>query len=697
MSSRVSVSHRQKRAVVYVRQSTAAQVHHHVESKQRQYALAERAVSLGWPRELVETIDEDQGKSGATAEGRRGFNRLADEVAHGRVGAVFALEVSRLARSSHDWQRLLSLCAVADVLVIDEQSIYDPARHDDKLLLDLKGAMSEQELHWLRLRLAGGRLNKARRGEAYVHPPAGYVWTPTGLALDPDESVRRAVRWVFERFTIEPSGGAVLRWARDVGFRIPTRNRTTSEVRWSILGASRLYDMLHNPVYAGVYVFGRRPTRKTLVDGKIGQSRRRLDDRKDWPVSLDDAHPAYITWETYMSNRDKLTANRQQRVDGGAPRRGDALLSGLLLCGRCGYRMGTHYDRGGRWSYRCHRDDGGPRTSCWSAAGKPLDNAVEQLFLNTMVPEHIELGLAVERHARDQGESLDRAWQTRLEQVRYQVRLAERRYMAVDPDNRTVARTLEGRWEDALREAADVDRQYDEARRIKRVQLTDTDRVRIRQLAEDLPAVWRAPTTAVEDRKAMLRIAIEIVALSPVDLPLRRTQIDVQWHSGTTSTVFVARPRRGEYLKTTAPIEETIRALAADGLHDSKIAGELNENGFSNGAGEPWTLQTVRSFRSRRKIPRVAATLHHTPLLPERDAEGWYSVPGAAAHMSVSSDTVRRWIRRGLVTSRRGDHGPHRNVYWLTLDPETEQRLRALRNRRGGRHQKETRPTDSTS
>ncbi len=376
MSGRVSTSHLQRRAYVYVRQSTAAQVHEHVESTKRQYGLVDRAVALGWCREQVEVVDEDQGRSGSTAEGRNGFARLAHEVAHGRVGAVLAIEVSRLARSSQDWQRLLSLCAVARVLVVDEQSIYDPSQHDDKLLLDLKGAMSEQELHWLRLRLAGGRLNKARRGEAYVHPPAGYVWGEHGLEQDPDEAVRRAVQLLFDRFAVEPSARALMRWARDSGFRMPTRDRTTGHVSWRVLGHVRLGDILHNPVYAGVYVFGRRPTKQVLVGGIVKKVRVRLDDRSEWPVGIDGAHPGYITWETYMSNVNKLRSNRSRATSSGPPREGQALLAGLLLCGRCGRRMTPHYDSASstpRWLYTCWGHDDGPRSVCWSVPGMSLD------------------------------------------------------------------------------------------------------------------------------------------------------------------------------------------------------------------------------------------------------------------------------------------------------------------------------------
>ncbi|MEI8259293.1 MAG: recombinase family protein, partial [Deltaproteobacteria bacterium] len=357
MSGKIGPMHLERQAYIYIRQSTSAQVHEHIESKQRQYALAERAVQLGWSRATVEIVDEDQGKSGSTAEGRDGFARLAHAVAQGKVGAIFAVEASRLARSSQDWQRLLSLCAVAQVMVIDEQTAYDPSHHDDKLLLDIKGAMSEQELHWLSLRLAGGRLNKARRGESYVTPATGYVWGERGLELDPDESVRAAVRVILERFTVEPSARALLRWAHRSGFLMPTRQRGTSEVVHRPLGNVRLNNMLRNPVYAGVYVYGRYPTRKALVDGQIRKVRERLDEPNDWPVRINDAHPAYITWERFMSNQDKLRQNTtcMAKAGRGAPREGQALLAGIVLCGRCSRRMSVRYETSSsRWQYFCH-------------------------------------------------------------------------------------------------------------------------------------------------------------------------------------------------------------------------------------------------------------------------------------------------------------------------------------------------------
>jgi len=681
MRGKITPSHLGRQAYVYVRQSTGAQVHLNVESKQRQYALADHAEALGWSADAVEIVDEDQGRSGSSTDGRDGFVRLAHDVAHGKVGAIFAVEASRLARSSQDWQRLLSLCAVAQVAVIDEHTVYDPSHHDDKLLLDLKGAMSEQELHWLSLRLAGGRLNKARRGESYITPPTGYIWGGKGLALDPDEAVRNAVAVIFERFSIEPSARAVQRWALQSGFLMPTRQRGGGPVQWRPLGNARLNDMLHNPAYAGVYVFGRKPVRKVLVDGEIRQVRHWLKEPAEWPVRIDDAHPAYISWETYMSNQDKL----RQNVSGtgsqvrGAPREGPALLSGLLLCGRCGRRMTPRYrsiQRGDPWwSYTCWGDSSkGPKT-CWSVAGPAIDQAVEELFLSTMVPDELELSLAVECETESQAASLERAWRTRIEQAQYEARLAERRYKAVDPDNRVVARTLEGEWEQRLQDLQAAEQQYAEACRQRLTELTTQDRERIRQLARDLPAVWRSSTTQPAERKAMLRLVIEAIALHPVDVPRRCTKMRVQWHSGVVSELEVVRYRRGESHRHAPEAVQRVRELAAMGLHDDEIAQQLNDEGLRTGTGLMWSDEHVRQLRCRKRIERLAPDRPRMPPLPHQDADGRYSVPGAMARFGVSQGIVYRWIKQGLVKASRADHGTHRDVYWLDIDADTAARL----------------------
>lgn len=689
MTGKIRAVHLERRAYVYVRQSTSAQVHEHVESTQRQYALAERAVRLGWSSAAVEIVDEDQGKSGASAEGRDGFARLAHDVAHGKVGAIFAIEASRLARSSQDWQRLLSLCSVAQVAVIDEQTVYDPSDRDDKLLLDLKGAMSEQELRWLSLRLAGGRLNKARRGESYITPPTGYVWGGKGLELDPDESVRHAVKLVFERFSVEPSARAVLRWALKTGFLVPTRDRATSDVRWHPLGNVRLLNMLRNPAYAGVYVFGRHPVRTVLIDGEICKVRARIDDPSAWPVRIDNAHPAYITWETYVKNREKLQQNtaRAGRATAGAPREGSALLVGVVICGRCGRRMGVRYESGSqRWSYACCGESSNGDKLCWSVAGLAIDRAVEQLFLDTMVPSEIDLSLAIDREVEEQAASLDNAWRARIEQTRYEARRAERRYKAVDPDNRVVARTLERDWEERLRELETVERQHAEARRQAHIELTADDRRRIRELARDLPAVWAAPSTCTADRKAMIRLVIEAIAVHPIDVPKRMTRIRVQWHGGAVSEIEIARPGRGDHYRLDADVLTRIRQLSRAAKHDDEIADQLNREGLRTGTGLGWYGELVRSIRSKQRIERVAPDRTRMPPLPHRHPEtGWYSVPGAMARFRVGENVVRRWIAQRLVQATRADFGTHRNVFWLDIDKATARRLTAQCRPRGRR------------
>jgi len=685
MKIKISELHLDRSAYVYVRQSTSAQVHEHVESKQRQYALAERAVALGWAPEAVEVVDEDQGKSGASAEGRDGFARLAHDVAHGKVGAIFAIEASRLARSSQDWQRLLSLCSVAHVAVIDEQTVYDPSDRDDKLLLDLKGAMSEQELRWLSLRLAGGRLNKARRGESYVTPATGYIWGGSGLALDPDESVQSAVKLVFERFAVEPSARAVLRWALRTGFLMPTRERGTSEVTCRPLGNLRLNTMLRNPVYTGTYVFGRHPIRTMLVDGEIRKVRARIDAPSEWPVRIDDAHPAYISWETYVKNQEKLHQNTTRGgATPGAPREGRALLVGVAICGRCGRRMSSRYEsRSERWNYACWGESSHGEGLCWSVPGASIDRAVEQLFLETMVPSEIELSLAVEREVDKQADSLDKAWRARAEQARYEARRAERRYKAVDPDNRVVARTLEREWEARLREQEAVERQHADARNEARVELTVEDRRRIRELARDLPAVWAASTTCAADRKAMLRLVIEVIVLHPVDVPKRTTRIRVQWTSGAVSELATERPGKGEHRVHAPEVVKRIRELAAAGLRDDEIARQLDSDGLRTGGGLEWKEDLVRAARRKNGIERVARDRPSMRPLPLQHPDGRYSVPGAAARFGVSRNVVRSWIRQGLVTATRADFGTHRDVCWLVIDAAAASRLAARSRGRG--------------
>lgn len=686
MKGQLEASQLTRRAFVYVRQSTMAQVLHHQESTMMQYDLRQRALALGWAPEAIEVIDEDQARSATTTDGRSGFGYVARAVAHGEAGAVFAFDVSRMARASEDFRRLLGLCGVAGVAVIDEQRIYDPADHDDKLLLELKGAMSEAEIHWLRLRLEGARQHKARRGALKLPAPTGYVWGQRGFELDPDEAVQRAMRVIFQRYDIEPSGWAVVRWARQTGFTVPTRRSATdgdAGVEWKALGVSRLHEILKNPVYAGVYTYGRRRQQQVLVDGQIRRVRPDMRDPDRWMVKIDHAHPGYITWERYVQNQDKLRQNmaRTGNLSRGAPREGPALLSGLLVCGRCGQRMGPGYARGARarfWTYICHGDRDKGQKGCWTVAGARIDAAVEQLFLDTMVPSELDLALAVDHEVAGHAEELAQQWRARREQAAYEARRAEKRYKAVDPDNRVVARTLEREWESKLRELEEVERQYAEARRTKRVELSPDDRTRVRELARDLPAVWRSPVTPPADRKAMMRLVIEAISLSPIEVPRRATRVTVAWQSGTVTEIEVPRPHRRDLFRTPPPAVERMRALAAAGRHDEEIAEILNADGMRTGRGHAWNTWAVRWTRKTERICRVAPDRPRRELLPDQFPDGRYSVAGAATHFGVTMDVIRAWVRRGLVPGERNDFQAHRRVWWLEIAEDTAARLERL-------------------
>jgi DNA invertase Pin-like site-specific DNA recombinase len=661
----------------------------HGESTQRQYALADRAVALGWSRDAVEVIDEDQGTSGASTKGREGFARLAHAVAHGEVGAVLAVEVSRLARCSEDWRRLLSLCAVAECAVIDEQTIYDAGNSDDRLLLDLKGTMSEAELQWLGLRLTGARRNKARRGELRIRPPTGYVWAERGLELDPDEAVQHAVRVVLERYAIEPSAWAVVRWAREAGVQFPTRQWHAgggSDVTWKPLGISRLHEMLRNPLYAGAYVYGRRPHKTVLIDGEIRSVRVPGRNPEHWAACIKDAHTGYISWEAYVSHQKKLSDNHARRgaAAKGAPREGAALLSGLVLCGRCGRRMRPSYDTRStrRFSYICGGDRDKGQVMCWSVPGEPIDRAVETLLLETVKPSELDLCLAVEREVGGQTNALERQWRSRLEQAGYAARHAERRYKAVDPDNRVVARTLEREWEQRLRELEEVQQHFEQARQHRRIELSSEDRTRIRSLARDLLSVWKATTTTPADRKAMLRLVFEAISLSPVDVPRRATRVRVQWQSRAVTELEVPRPDRRERKRTPALVIERIRREVEGGASDDEIAARLNAEGVTTGASKAWNAWAVRWARGRAKISRMAHDCPRDVPLPDRHPDnGQYSVGGVAKRFGVTATIVYRWIHEGLLRGHRESFGSHPHAWWLHVDEATAARLDALPRR----------------
>lgn len=679
MNDKIQRTHLERMAVVYLRQSTMRQVHEHRESTARQYNLQQRAIDLGWTPESVQVVDEDLGQSGSSTENRTGFRQLAEDVARCRVGAIFALEPSRFARNSADWHRLLELCGLANVLIADEQGVYAPRDPNDRLLLGLKGQMSEAEQYWMRLRLYGGKLAKARRGDLYIQPPTGYEWDEGSnrLRLDPDEEVRHAVRLVFERFGIDGSSMAVMRYFARNGLRLPARASATGEIQWMPPRATPILNMLKNPLYTGTYVYGRREERVGLVNGERRRRRITQIPRDAWKACLRDHHPAYISWEQFTMNQEKLNANRTNHKSPdqrGAAREGAALLQGLVLCGRCGNRMTVHYTRkDGVPNYVCHLAKKRGQSGCWTVPGERADQAVAEAFLSAAQPPEIELSFAVAREADRQAEEIDRQWKLRLDRVRYETQIAERRYKAVDPDNRVVARTLERDWEEKLREAERVEREHVEVRQREKVDLTDDDRAQILALARDLPRVWRASTTTPAQRKNLLRMLVREVSLTPIDVPIRQTRIQILWVTGAVTAIAVDRPTRAMATATSESAVARIRELVAAGRTTRQIATALNRAGMTTGKGNRWNDAAVQLVRRNNGLQSPAPNV----AVPNQRDDGLLSTNGVAARFGVTPHIVRYWVERGLLAPKAG--GGQGRVAWYEIDDDTTTRLEAAK------------------
>jgi DNA invertase Pin-like site-specific DNA recombinase len=686
MNTKIRSIHLERKAVVYLRQSSVRQVRDHRESTSRQYGLRERALQLGWSADAIEVIDDDLGQSGSSTESRRGFQRLAENVAHGRIGGLFALEVSRLARSSADWHRLLELAGLADVVIGDEDVVYDPHDYNDRLLLGLKGQFADAELYWMRLRLHGGRLSKARRGEFVFSPPTGYVWgDDQRLRLDPDEGVQRCMRLIFERFRLEKSGRAVVRYFRELGLQMPVRDRSTGELSWTAPRYHLVLCALKNPLYTGAYVYGRREQRMALVDGQR-RIRRLVLPQDSWKVCKRDQHPAYVSWEEFMANQEKVRHNaaalrRREPDRHGAAREGEALLQGLILCGRCGRRMSPRYFSRIPPQYTCLDVDRVSR--CFVAAVRPIDEVVAKLFLGVIQPAEIDLSLALTRDAEKQAHEIARQRKLRLENARYEVRLAERRYKSVDPDNRTVARTLEREWNDKLEELTGLERQYEAVRRREKVELSEQDRQQILLLARDLPRVWNAQSTTAAERKNLLRMLIREVSIKPVDVPERVTRIQVLWVTGATSEAQIPRYAPGES-RTPRDSLKMLRELCTQNLSDAAIAERLNAMDLTPSRSARWNAHGVSHTRYRHAIAKAPAP--GPGPIPSKREDGLYSIRGVADLLGMSIAGVHGWLAKGIISPTA--RGPNRS-YWFRLEPAEVKRLRSLRNPpRGGRRKK---------
>jgi DNA invertase Pin-like site-specific DNA recombinase len=673
---KVEASHLARQAVVYIRQSTFIQVRDNTGSTMRQYDLVQRAQELGWPETHIRVID--QAHSGTTSVNRDGFQLVVAEVGLRHVGAVFCLEASRLARANSDWYRLLEICALTDTLVVDEDGLYDPGDYNDRLLLGIKGTMSEAELHWLRQRLLGGKLAKAEQGQLRMRPPTGLVYDPGGqVVLDPDEEVQNAVKLVFTLFTQQHSALAVVMHFKQHHLRIPTRlwgGGHDGEVRWGILRHGRVLGMLHNPAYAGVYVYGRTKTRTQLLPGETPRlkGRQRQVARTEWAIVRQAAHPGYLSWEQFLHNQDQLADNRtfhpeQQR---GAVREGAALLQGLVLCGVCGRRMSIRYDARGIPQYQCNQAHSqlGDKT-CQSLRGDGVDAAVVACFLEAICPAQLEVSLATLDYLDAEARQVDQQWQRRRERVDYEADLARRRFMAVEPEHRLVARSLERDWNAKLVEADRVRQEYAAlpTRTVRPV--TPDERQAILALAQDVPQLWSAPTTTNQQRKQLLRLLIKDVTLTKQG---KQIQIGVRWQTGALTPLSAARPRRvSEAVKTPLEVLDRIRALAPD-HSDTHIAQQLNQEGLKPGHAGPFTRRKISWIRGMYRIP-TGCPDNPVGLGNQPRGDGRYSTRAVADLLNVTVSTVADWCEAGKLDWIRATPQAPR---WIKLMPEVIARLR---------------------
>jgi DNA invertase Pin-like site-specific DNA recombinase len=610
--SKITTEHLQRCAYLYIRQSTLRQVLENTESTKRQYALRQRAMALGWPQERIIVIDHDQAQSAATAADREGFQRLVTEVGLGKAGLVMGLEVSRLARNCADWHRLLEICAWAHTLILDEDGLYDPAHFNDRLLLGLKGTMSEAELHVLKARLVGGVISKAQRAELKLPLPVGLVYDADNrVMLDPDQQVQQSVRLFFETFERTGSAWATVQVFRREGWKFPKRGQAGSgEVVWLEMTHTVALDTLHNPRYAGAFCFGRTRTWKDAA----GKWHCRQLPREQWRFLKQEAHPGYLTWEQFLAHQERLLNNCQargkQERKAGPPREGPALLQGLVLCGKCGRAMTIryHHQRGGRVvpEYVCAKtcvEECAPR--CQSIPGASIDEAVGKLLVESVAPLALEVALNVQSEIEVRVAEADRLRQQQVQRAQYEADQARLRYMRVDPNNRLVADTLEVQWNEKLRLLAQAKDEYERHHRLDSTRITDEQKASIRALASDFPKLWQDPKTPDRDRKRMACLLLE-------DVTLRRDEtvcVQLRFRGGAHQELHLPLPKAAWELKKTKP--EIVAEIDQLMNHhtEGEIAQLLNERGWHSSAGNPFTLRMIHRLRHAYRLKTRRARL----------------------------------------------------------------------------------------
>jgi DNA invertase Pin-like site-specific DNA recombinase len=656
-STKVKPHHLSRLALVYVRQSSPQQVLHNRESTARQYAFKQRAVQLGWSPESVLILDDDQAQTAATAEARHDFQALLALVAQDRVGIILGLETSRLSRRGKDWHQLLEVCAIFGTLLADHDGVYDPNDYNDRLLLGIKGTMNEAELHILRSRLYEAMLNKARRGEAFGHPPIGYVKCPTGgFMLDPDEQAQAVVRLCFEQFERQGSTCGLLRYLVQHQIRIPVRphaGEQRGQLEWHRPNRVTLQSLLKHPIYAGFYRWGHRAVDSRKKKPGQRQSGRTLRPPKECLVLLPGRCPAYISEEHFWANQERLSANRANAASPGAARQGPSLLSGLLVCGRCGARLAVNYNNAGHGlRYVCDRariSYGEPE--CQSLSGTALDAFAAELVLSVLQPAALELHLAAAADVEQQRQALHQHAQQQLQRARYAAERAARQYDQVEPEDRLVARQLEQRWEEALREQRRLQQEYDQFCASQPRRLSAGEVEQIRSLANDIPQLWRAATTTAADRQRLVRILIERVVVA-VQGHSEQVELAIHWAGGFVSQHQVARAvQRYEQLADYPRLLARIEELRRQGKSLAEVAGRLNEEGFRPPKRVArFTAGMVGGFLTR--FCQQGSSRQAEQARQELEKGEWL-LGDLARHLGMPQTTLHRWRRAGWLQARK--------------------------------------------
>ena len=675
-SSKVRAEHLEKLAIVYVRQSSPQQVLEHRESRERQYGLVDVARAWGWPAERILVIDDDQGQSGQGADHRSGFQRLMAEVTMDHTGLVIGLDMSRLARSSTDWHQLFELCGIFGTLLADEDGVYDANDATDRMILGLKGIMSELELHTMRNRLHRGAMNKARRGELFHSVATGYVILPNGeVVMDPDEQVRTVMQQIFDTFDELGSVFRTFHWFARHHVALPLRCRCGSkkgELEWRRATMSRIRGILHNPIYAGAYAYGRfEYDRKSLYRSPNGKEKRRAKPLEEWTVLIQDRLPAYITWDRFVKNQERMRENRQKSGARGVARQGGALLPTLLVCGHCHWKMSIKYAASDVGQYVCetYLVHGTPQT-CTSLTSLQIDTLVTQQVLTALEPAALELSLQALADLERERVRLDQHWQQRLQRAQYEIDLAERRYRAVDPDNRLVAATLEKQWEHSLRDRRQIQDEYDRFQHAIPTQITPDERDRIRALSSDIPALWHAEGTTNVDRKEIIRCLIDRVVVR-VRYDSQYVDATIHWRGGYTSQhEFIRCVHAYSQMSDLDSLMRRVGQLRQDGATCPEIAGRLNAEDFV----PPQRHQGFNAMMVHRLLKRgglMGRERWHDELL---GADEWW-LADLAKRLNVSHRKLRDWMICGWV---RGRQTPIQR-YWIAwADNDEVARLRRL-------------------